>query len=863
MRLFVSLLLILCASFTQAQVTATKAQAPVPRQLAAKRTTASINIDGNLDENVWKETTPATRFVEWRPTFGAIEDSATRTEIYLVYDNTSIYIGGYCHERTKDSVSTELIGRDKIGVNDYLGVIFDTYNDKINGFGFYVTPLGEQFDAKYSTTNGEDDSWSAVWDSESKLVNDGWTFEMRIPYSALRFVSGDNQTWGLNITRNRKKVGRQFMWNPVDPNVNGFINQSGEWTGIEKIKAPLRLSFSPYLSAYVNHYPDDNAITKNTTTSINGGMDVKYGISDAFTLDMTLIPDFGQVRSDNKVLNLSPFEVKYNENRPFFTEGTELFNKGNLFYSRRVGGTPIHAGDVYGSIASNEEVIENPQESKLINATKISGRTKKGLGVGVFNAITKRMYAKVEDDAKHVRKVETNPLTNYNIVVLDQSLKNNSSVSLINTNVLRSGEDRDANVSAALFNFNNKKNTYNLNGKLATSYLTSPSGNGITGYSHNVGFGKTGKWNFQINQELVDDKYDNNDLGILYNNNYFDHSLWTAYRWQKPTNWYNRIQVNYNASYSMLYKKMPGQKVDNKFQSFSTNVNANIQMKNLCWMGLYVGYVPEGNDFYEPRKSGYSFRTPARRQIETWFESNYTKKYFFVVDYFLGLRSLFNSPNHQLYVSQRYRFSDKFSISEDLRYNPAINDAGFYDPRDVQGNRLIPDNNVVFTRRDLKTIENVLSAKYSFNNKSGITFRARHYWSKVEQKELYDLNDDGTLLPSKYSNAVALRHKNYNIFNIDAVYTLQFAPGSFLNIVWKDESQTFDEDVRHQYFKNFDRTISSPQNNNLSIKLIYYLDYLDFKKWGKKSKKTTSAQIDSESTTVRRNGRPSELFSRL
>lgn len=197
MRLFISMLLILCASISKAQVSLSKAQTPAPRQLAAKRTTANIKIDGNLDESVWKETTPATRFVEWRPTFGAIEDSATRTEIYLVYDNTSIYIAGYCHERTKDSVSKELIGRDKVGVNDYVGVIFDTYHDKINGLGFYVTPLGEQFDAKYSTTNGEDESWSGVWDSESKLVDDGWVFEMRIPYSALRFISRDNQTWVL------------------------------------------------------------------------------------------------------------------------------------------------------------------------------------------------------------------------------------------------------------------------------------------------------------------------------------------------------------------------------------------------------------------------------------------------------------------------------------------------------------------------------------------------------------------------------------------------------------------------------------------------------------------------------------------
>lgn len=298
-----------------------------------------------------------------------------------------------------------MVGRDKIGVNDYVGVVLDTYNDKINAVGFYLTPLGEQYDAKYSSTSGEDDSWNAVWDGEAQLQVDGWTFEMRIPYSALRFVSKDNQTWGLNITRNRKKSGRQFMWNPVDPNVNGFINQEGQWTGIEKIKSPVRLSFSPYFSTYANHYPNVDSKLEDWTSSFNGGVDVKYGISDAFTLDMTLVPDFGQVQSDNKVLNLTPFEVRYNENRPFFTEGTELFSKGNLFYSRRVGGEPIHVGDVYDQLGANEDVINNPLQSKLINATKVSGRTKKGFGLGVFNAITKPMYATIENSVtKATRK---------------------------------------------------------------------------------------------------------------------------------------------------------------------------------------------------------------------------------------------------------------------------------------------------------------------------------------------------------------------------------------------------------------------------------------------------------------------------
>jgi len=824
-----------------------KAQQPISKTLAAKRTSSAIKIDGKLDEAAWKETTPATDFIEWRPNFGGKEEKETRTEVYLLYDNTAIYISGYCHEKSKDSVSKELVGRDKIGVNDYVGIIFDTYFDKINGVGFYLTPLGEQFDAKYSTTFGEDDSWNAVWDGESQVVSDGWTFEMKIPYSALRFVSKDNQTWGLNITRNRKKVGRQFMWNPVDPNKNGFINQEGSWTGIEKIDAPIRLSFSPYFSTYLNHYRSTAPGIKDWTSSVNGGMDVKYGISDAFTLDMTLIPDFGQVQSDNQVLNLSPFEVRYNENRSFFTEGTELFSKGNLFYSRRIGGTPIHAGDVYANLNSNETVLKNPSESKLINATKVSGRTKKGFGLGVFNAVTKTMYATIEDAAtKGTRKFQTNPLTNYNIIVFDQTLKNNSSVSFINTNTLRNGKDYDANVSAALFDFNNKKNTYNFNGKFALSQLMYP-GKNTNGYSHNLDFRKTGKWSFEIGEELTDEKYDINDMGILYNNNYIDHYMWTAYRWQKPTKWYNRIQVNYNAYYSLLYKKFPGQKVNTMFQTFSTNVNGNIQMKNLWWAGMFVGYVVKGNDFYEPRETGYSFRSPSRLQFNPWFETNSTKRYYFAFNYFVGIRklNLFTSPNHEIDISHRYRFSDKFSISHNLTFNPATNDAGFYDKyykRDVNGNLILDANgftileDILFSRRDVTTVVNVFSFKFNFNNKSGITLRARHYWSEVEVKQLYDLQTNGNLKTTKHTNVIP-QHQNYNIFNIDAVYTLEFAPGSFINIVWKDQSEIFDRNVHYRYFKNFENTLNTPQNNNLSVKIIYYLDYLTFKK-GKKKKES-------------------------
>lgn len=817
-----------------------------PKQLLATRTTAAIKIDGSLDDAAWKDVTPATNFVEWRPDAGKPEHPASKTIVFIMYDNTSVYIGGYCYESTKDSISRELIGRDKVGVNDFVGVILDTYNDKINAVGFYVTPYGEQFDAKYSGNNNEDASWNAVWDSEAKIHNDGWSFEMRIPYSALRFVSKENQTWGLNITRRRNKTGQQYMWSPINPKISGFINQEGEWTGIGKIDAPIRLSVSPYLSANVNHYKPD---TKDWRMGINGGMDVKYGISESFTLDMTLVPDFGQAQSDNQVLNLSPFEVRYNENRSFFTEGTELFNKGNLFYSRRIGGEPIHynhvqdTNSVYAHVTPNEKLLKNPKEAKLINATKISGRTKNGLGIGFFNAITKPMYAEAEDNNRQVRKIETSPLTNYNIIVLDQTLKNNSSISFINTNVLRSGSDYDANVSAGIFNLNNKKNTYNVNGKFAVSHLTNHSHSTSTGYSHNLFFGKTGgRWNFQLVQELADQSYNINDMGIMNNNNYFNHFFWTGYRWIQPKDWYKRIQINFNAGYRTLFKKFTAQKVNTKFQGYSFNVNGNTQFKNLWFAGFFVGFNSVGNDFYEPRETGRSFTSKQKLQFETWFESNSSKKYYSSISYNVTFKDLFGGRSQGINIFHRYRFNDKFSLTQSSYFNPSQNDAGYYSKYkdSVNGipvvkNGIPVTKNIIFSRRDRITVENVLAAKYSFNNKAGITFRVRHYWSKVKQKQLYDLQNDGGLVPTAHTN-VAIIDKNLNLFNIDAGYTWQFAPGSFINVVWKNEGLLENQNYKTDYFKNFDRTLSEPHNDNLSVKLIYYLDYLDFKKWRNKKR---------------------------
>lgn len=794
----------------------TFAQPAKPKTLAAQRTTATIKIDGLINDTAWQTAPAAIGYTEFRPTPFKIEDHELRTEVYMLYNDEGIFIGGYCHERKKDSIAAEVNGRDGFGNNDFIGIIFDTYKDKINGFEYFVTPKGEQMDAKMSN-NGEDFSWNAVWQSAAQIHNDGWSFEIFLPFSAIRFSKANIQDWGLNITRRRQKTSQQVAWNPVDPNINGFLTQEGFWTGLENIKPPLRLQFSPYFSYYVNHYPANQAGLSNWTSSVNGGMDVKYGINQAMTLDMTLIPDFGQVQSDNRVLNLSPFEVRYNENRPFFTEGLELFNKGNFFYSRRVGGRPLHS---YGQLAANEHVIKNPSETKLINATKVSGRFKNGLGVGIFNAVANSQHAIIGDDKGNERVVETSPLTNYNIIVLDQTLKYNSSISFINTSVLRSGHDYDATVTAGLFDFYDKKNTWNVGGKLAVSNLTNklPGGKSLTGYSHSAYFGKaSGRFRFNYNQELADEKFNSNDLGFFTNSNYINHSIWAGYNWIKPTSWYNRINLNFNVFYSQMFKPLT-------YQNANFNMNVNGQLKNLWYPGFGIGYEPKTKNFYEPRVAGRVFNGWGDWYTNFWLESNNAKKYSGYVEVMYVDRTMFKSKRYMFLFQHNFRFNSKMSLSHFVRLEPQTNNVGFAGRS---------GNEIIFSRRDISTVENSINLKYSFSPMMVFTTRVRHYWSRVNMKELFTLLPNGDLTPRTPLSTIMA--PNYNDFILEAQFNWQFAPGSFINLMFKNNT-FFSDDIPFgnrngdSYFKNFGRTLEAPQNNNLSLRVIYFLDYLEMKK---------------------------------
>jgi len=779
----------------------------LPKDFYATRIQTPPKIDGYLDEDVWQHVRcPATGFVQRSPNPGKLPSAPT--EVTILYDNTSIYIGATLYDIAADSIMREFTNRDNVGFSDLFGIYLDTYDDDINAFEFLVTAAGVQFDRRW-TAMGADRSWNAGWLSEVRIDETNWYVEMEIPLSALRFPKTPIQEWGINIRRTIRRKNEHSYWNKVDPEINGFVNQFGQLSGITNIKSPIRLSVSPYLSAYVDQYSGDAENLSSTSSRFNGGMDIRYGINDAFTLDMILVPDFGQVVSDNQVLNLSPFEVRFNENRQFFKEGTELFEKGGYFYSRRVGGRPLLYSQADDNLGENEEVTYNPRESRLINATKISGRTTSGLGIGYFNGITSQMNAVVRDtETGETREVLTDPLTNYSVFALDQNLKNNSYVSLINTNVLRQGSHYDANLTGTAFRFATKGNTYAVSGRGAVSQKYGLEEGNEFGHSYLLSMAKTGgNFRASISNYVESDTFDPNDLGFLRANNEVRTSANVGYNFYEPFWQLLDLYTDLDFTYQRLYDP-------SVFTNFNIEARVRGTFKNFMDFSINYETSPlQRYDYFEPRVDGRFVVEPSYNQLGFSLSSDNRNRFTIgssisYTDFaFEDMESIRLSFNPRIRVNDRLAFSSFVSLSN------RNGNIGYADHS---------DDLITFGKRDINTINNIFNTKYTFNNKMGLTFRMRHYWSAAEYEEFYTLGNQGELLRSDFQGE---EDRNYNAFNIDMVYTYVFAPASEISVVWKNSIASDENFVRPGYMNNVETLGTLPQSNSISVRVLYFIDY--------------------------------------
>ncbi|MBI9034419.1 MAG: carbohydrate binding family 9 domain-containing protein [Bacteroidales bacterium] len=783
------------------------------KNIYAIRTAKSPNIDGILDEQIWKDSYCAKNFVQINPRNG--EQAIKQTEVKFTYDNQALYVSAILFDK-KEDITSEFSIRDQFNVSDYFGIYLDPFNDSKNAYGFFVTVEGVQIDVRANDTgHGFDTSWDAVWESETKITDQGWVVEFKIPYSALRFPNEANYPWGLQIIRYNQKIKEESSWNFIDVEISGKNHQAGLLKGIQDIKPPIRLSILPYISSYVEKYSE----SKNPGYSYKGGMDLKWGISESFTLDMILIPDFGQVQSDDAIKNLSPFELWQSEQRQYFQEGVELFRKGGIFYSRRIGTQPIIYNNPSDQLNTNEILVENPTQSNLINSSKITGKTENGLGIGIFNAITANINAQVRDTlTQQIREIETSPVTNYNMVVLDQSIGKHSFVSLANTNVYRGTDDPMANVSATDFRIADPSNTYSFEAQAALSQKYDPTNATELGYKYSFSTGKTsGKFKTHIWQNVESDTYDPNDMGFLRENNEISSGIVFKYNEHQPKGKTLRWNTNLRASYSTLYKPL----LYNNF-NIGGGINSTFINSFSCGFNFSVNPI-EQHDHYESRNQGWIYKKPSNYSLSHWGSPDYRNK--FIIDYSFSFFKTIQHDENMLSMNlkPRLRLSDKLMIINELQLKHQNNNRGYATDSLQNNNQQI----ILFGQRNINNFTNTLNANYILNNKTSLSFRMRYYWMNADYNEYFKLNSDGYLEDSEYTQ----NHDfNFNAFNIDMVFLWNFAPGSEMTLVWKKAIQHSDNGDALNLLENMNNTFDSPTLNSLSVKVLYYLDYESIRK---------------------------------
>lgn len=400
--------------------------APLLAQISAKRAEAeripraqAPRIDGRLDEKIWTDGARIEDFVQQRPLEGAVPSE--RTRVYIRYDDEALYVGARMFRERPEEILRAVTRRDGSGNAEKIQVILDTHHDRRTGDGFGVTASGVRSDYHHSSDDemrGRESQYDPVWAANAVIDSLGWTAEMRIPFSQIRFPNAESQEWGLQINRWIPDKSEDVMWVMIPSREIGYISRFGTLNGIKGVQATRPAEFLPYVAADAKKSANLDAQNPfRDPTKARVGVDAKFGIGSNLTVDATINPDFGQVEADPAEVNLSAFETIVEERRPFFTEGAQLLRTEgpNYFYSRRVGGTP--------HLSASGDFVDQPRASTILGAAKITGRTRARLSVGALFATTGRSEARVfELDSNFTDRVTVEPQTEYAVVRLQQEI---------------------------------------------------------------------------------------------------------------------------------------------------------------------------------------------------------------------------------------------------------------------------------------------------------------------------------------------------------------------------------------------------------------------------------------------------------
>ncbi len=867
---------------TRAQVTSMGDSVGI-RAVTATATLEPIQVDGRLDEPAWEQGIATTRFIQRDPDQGM--PATERTEAIILYDSEAIYVGARLFDSAPDSIVARLGRRDAQQESDFFAVFLDPYLDRRSGYYFGLTAAGTLHDGVLLNDNNDDSDWDGVWQGRVQRTSEGWTAEMRIPYSQLRFYQQDQYVWGVNFVRgiSRKQERAYLVYTPR--NESGFVSRFPELVGIRDVRPSRQLEVIPYVTSratYDQTVSDGNPFNDGSVYGMDGGVDIRYGLTSNLTLNATLNPDFGQVEVDPAVINLSDYETYFPEKRPFFIEGSSVFgnfgeggasntfgfnwSSPSFFYSRRIGRLP--AGSLPGHAFS-----DMPEGTRILGAAKVIGKLNGSWNVGILQALTAREHARLQSGVGVRSRAEVEPTAYHGVYRAQKEFtEGRHGLGFLSTLNQRFFSDkrlmdqmnkRSLSLGVDGWTFLDTEHTWLLNGWAGLSHLEGTrqrlldiqrsslhyfqrpdidhiaidsSATSLSGWGGRLNLSRErGRIIFNTAIGTVSPSFDVNDTGFQYGSDVINGHVVLGYSWPDPARFTREA-----FAMAALFRSI----------DYSGNVSTSgaFAFSRIEFLNYYMAFVRffVGPETVNTRRTrgGPLMLDPPGMGLGLSVYSDQRK--LFVVGLGLDIERGGSENETELEVDIEWKAAPNVALTLSPSVSWGTEQAqwvgAFDDPLATRtfGRRY------VFAKLDQVTLSSSVRLNWTFTPKLSFQLYAQPLISVgdySEYKELarsrsYDFVrygengstfDAATLVadpdgPGGPAEAIQLPNRDFNVASLrgTALVRWEYRPGSTLYLVWTQQRSDFTDDPYFEFGPSFNQLATAPMENVFVLKMNWW-----------------------------------------
>ncbi len=851
-------------------------------KIVASRITSGIIMDGLLNESEWDKAQKVTEFLQRDPDQG--KTPSHPTEVRILYDNEALYIGAMLYDSSPDSIIGRLGRRDSYSSSDKFYVFLDPYRDKQTGYYFWVNAAGSIGDGVLFNDDWDDDVWDGVWEATTTLLHNGWSVEMKIPFSQVRFNKQEKYTWGINLKRDiaRRNERDYIVYTPR--NGSGFVSRFVELHGLENLDPGKSLEVLPYLTTkaeYLKHAPGD-PFNDGSVYTPGIGADIKYALSSSLTLNASINPDFGQVEIDPAVINLSDVETFFDEKRPFFIEGSSVYNFGQggarnywnfnfpftrFFYSRRIGRNP------QGSVPT-ADYARLPLGTHIIGAAKMTGKIGDGIDLGTISAVTSSEKAELQSNGKR-SEAEIEPMTYYGVLRMKKEFNNSAQAIGFMANFTNRffAEERlknEINKNAFTFgvdgwSFLDSSKTWVFTGWMGVSHITGTkeritavqrnsthyfqrpdaksysvdsSANSLTGYAMRFYVNKQkGNWFLNSSFGMISPRFDVNDMGFLSRADYINAHIGSGYSFSEPTDWYRFAELGGAVFRSYNYD---GDKIADGIFHFGY-----FELLNYYSINWNLGYNPEtvnmrrtrgGPNSINPASFNYSFTLQSDNRNPIVLYGGYSK----------WKNKLEN--NNYYWTQIEWIPADNVSFSISPEFDNSTDEAQFIGSfSDLTANATY-GKRYTFARIHLRTFSAGVRLNWTFTPALSIQLYMQPLISTGKYTEYKELSQAGTANYLTYGTngstynaetntadpdgsgpapAISFGNPDFNYRSLrgNAVLRWEYNPGSVLYFVWTQNREDFENEGEYRFNRSLKRLVETTPENIFILKFTYWFNY--------------------------------------